>query len=51
MEDNYLGSIVHHSLALDADVDKRNKPASVAFGPLKNILTNKDINFKVKGRI
>jgi hypothetical protein len=31
------------------DVDKRIRPASAAFGALKNSLTNKDIYLKVKG--
>jgi hypothetical protein len=42
-----LGSIVHHFLTSDADVDKRIRSASAAFA-LKNILTNKDIDLKVK---
>jgi hypothetical protein len=46
-EFKYLGSIVHHSLTSDADVDKRIRSASAAFGALKNILTNKDIDLKV----
>jgi hypothetical protein len=48
-EFKYLGSIVHHSLTSDADVDKRIRPGSAAFGALKNILTNKDTDLKVKG--
>jgi hypothetical protein len=47
----YLGSIVHHSLTSDADVDKRIRSASAAFGALQNILTNKDIDLKVKGSV
>jgi hypothetical protein len=39
-EFKFLGSIVHHSLTSDADVDKRIRSASAAFGALKNILTN-----------
>jgi hypothetical protein len=35
------GSIVRHSLTSDADVDKRIRPASAAFGAHQNILTNK----------
>jgi hypothetical protein len=50
-EFKYLGSIVHHFLTSDADVDKRIRPASAAFGALKNILTNKDIELKVKGSV
>jgi hypothetical protein len=50
-EFKYLGSIVHHSLTSDEDVDKRIRSASAVFGALKNILTNKDIDFKVKGSV
>jgi hypothetical protein len=46
-EFKYLGIIVHYSLTSDADVDKRIRSASAAFGALKNILTNKDIDLKV----
>jgi hypothetical protein len=35
MEFRYLGSIVHHSLTSDADVDKRIRSALAAFGALK----------------
>jgi hypothetical protein len=48
-ESKYLDSIVHHSLTSDADVDKRIRSAPAAFGALKNILTNNDIDLKVKG--
>jgi hypothetical protein len=48
-EFKYFGSISHRSLTSDADADKRMRPASAAFGALKNILTNKDIGLKVKG--
>jgi hypothetical protein len=44
----YLGSIVHHSLTSDVQVDKRIGPASAAFGALKRLLTNKDIDLKAK---
>jgi hypothetical protein len=50
-EFKYLGSIVHHSLTSDADVDKRIRSASATFGAFKSILTNKDIDLKVKGRV
>jgi hypothetical protein len=50
-EFKYLGSIVHHSLTSDADVDKRIRPASAAFGALKVILANKEIDLKVKGSV
>jgi hypothetical protein len=47
-EFKYLGSIVHHSLTSDESVNKCIRPASAAFGALKNILTYKDIDLKVK---
>jgi hypothetical protein len=50
-EFKYLGSIVHHSLTTDADVIKRIRPASAAFGALKNILTDIAIDLKVKGNV
>jgi hypothetical protein len=49
-EYNYLGSIVCHSLTSDAGADKRIRPASAAFGALKNILTNSNIDLIIKGR-
>jgi hypothetical protein len=48
-EFKYLASIVDHPLTSDADADKHIRPASAAFEALKNILTNKDIDLKVKG--
>jgi hypothetical protein len=45
-EFKYHGSIVHHSLTSDADLGKCIKAASAAFGALKIILTNKDIDLK-----
>jgi hypothetical protein len=45
----YLGSIAHHSLTSDADIDKRIRSTSDAFGALKNILYDKDIDLKIKG--
>jgi hypothetical protein len=50
-EFKYLGSIARHSLTSDADVDKHIRPASAAFEALKKIMTYKDIDFKVKGKI
>jgi hypothetical protein len=47
-EFKYLDLIVHHSLTSDEDVDMRIRSASAVFGALKNILTNKDIDLKVK---
>jgi hypothetical protein len=48
-EFKYLGPIAHYSLDSDAGDDMRIRPASA--GALQNILTNKNIDFKVKGRI
>jgi hypothetical protein len=45
-----LDSTILRSLTSDADVDKQIRPASAAFGALKNILTNKQINLRVKVR-
>jgi hypothetical protein len=42
-EFKYLGSTAHHSLTSDADVDKRNRLASAAFGDLNSIPTNKTL--------
>jgi hypothetical protein len=50
-EFKYLGSITHSSLTSEADVDRRIKSATAAFGALKNIFINKNIDFKIKGRI
>ena len=50
-EFKYLGSIIHHSLTSDADVDKRIKAATATFGALKNIFTNKHVDLKLKGQI
>jgi hypothetical protein len=50
-EFKHFGSIVKHSLTSDANVDKRIRSASAAFGALKNILSNKDIDLKVKGSV
>jgi hypothetical protein len=47
-EFKYFGSIVHHSLTSDAEVDKRIRLASAAFRARKNIPINKDIDLKVK---
>jgi hypothetical protein len=49
-EFKYLGSIVHHSLTSDADVHKRIGHASATFWVLESIMTNKDVDIKVKGR-
>jgi hypothetical protein len=46
-----LGSIIHHSLILDVDFDKRLQSASAAVGALENKLTNKHIYLKVERRI
>ncbi len=50
-EFKYLGSIVHYSLSSEADVDKRIKSATAAFGALKNVFTNRHLDLKLKGRI
>ena len=50
-EFKYLGSIVQHSLTSDADIDKRIKSATAAFGALRNVLGDKHIDLKVKGKI
>jgi hypothetical protein len=50
-EFKYLGSIIHSSLTSEADVDRRIKSATAAFGALKNIFTNRNIDLKIKGRI
>ena len=39
-EFKYLGLIIDSSLTSDADVDKRIKAATSAFGALKNVLTS-----------
>ena len=50
-EFKYLGSIIHPSLSSDADVDRRIKAATAAFGSLKKVLTNKHLDPKVKGQV
>jgi hypothetical protein len=50
-EFKYLGSIVHYSLSSEADVDKRIKSATAAFGALKNVFTNRHLDLNIKGRI
>ena len=47
----YLGSIVHCPLSSEANADKRIKSATVAFGALKNVFTNRELDLKLKGRI
>jgi exonuclease III len=47
----YLGSIIHYSLSADADVDKRIKSASAAFGALRSIFSNRHIDYHIKGRV
>ncbi len=44
-----LGSIVHCSLSSEADVDKRIKSATAAFGALRNDFTNRQLDLKLKG--
>ena len=50
-EFKYLGSIIHPSLSSDADVDRRIKAATAAFGSLKKVLSNKHLDPKVKGQV
>jgi hypothetical protein len=50
-EFKYLGSIIHPTLTSDADVDKRIKAATASFGALRNVLTNKYLDPKVKGQV
>ncbi len=50
-EFKYLGSIMDSSLTSDADVDRRIKAATSAFGALKNVLTSLSVDLRVKGRI
>ena len=47
----YLGSIIHYSLTSDADVHKRIKSATAAFGALKNLFGDKYLSEKVKGQV
>ena len=47
----YLGSIIHYSLTSDADVHKRVKSATAAFGALKNLFGDKYLSEKVKGQV
>ncbi len=49
-EFKYLGFIVHYSPSSEADVDKRIKSATAAFGALKNVFTNRHLDLKLKGR-
>ncbi len=46
----YLGSIIDSSLISDADVDRRTKAATSAFGALMNVPTNLSVGLRVKGR-
>ena len=47
----YLGSVIDHSLTSDLDVDKRIKSATAAFGALRDILTSRRTDLKIKGKI
>ncbi len=47
-EFKYLGSILDSSLTSNADVDKRIKTATSAFGALKNVLINLSVDLRVK---
>jgi hypothetical protein len=50
-EFKYLGSIIDSSLTSDADVDRRIRAATSAFGALKNVLTSLPVDLRVKCRI
>jgi hypothetical protein len=50
-EFRYLGSIIHHSLTSDADVNARITHARAAFGALQGFLSNKYLNDKCKGTV
>ena len=51
LELKYLGSLVHHSLTLDADVNKRNRAASAAFGALRSVLCNFALSENLRGQV
>jgi hypothetical protein len=50
-EFTYLGSIIHHSLTSDADVNARITKARAAFGALQGFLSNKYLKDKCKGAV
>jgi hypothetical protein len=50
-EFRYLGSIIHHSLTSDADVNARIIKARAAFGALQGFLSNKYLYVKCKGTV
>ncbi len=47
----YFGSIIDTSLISDADVDRKIKAATSAFGALKNVLSCLSVDLRVKGKI
>jgi hypothetical protein len=47
----YLGSVIHYSLTSDADIFRRFKSATAAFGALKNLFGDKYLSEKVKGQV
>ena len=47
----YSGSIIRCSLSANADVGKRIKPASTAFGAPRSIFSNRHIDYRVNGRV
>ena len=51
LEFKYLGSLVHHSLTSDADVNKRIKAASAAFGALRSVLCNFALSENLRGQV
>jgi len=50
-EFKYLGSLVHHSLTSDADVNKRVKSAAAAFGSLRSVLCNYALSEPLRGAV
>ena len=51
LEFKYLGSLVHHSLTSDADVNKRIMAASAAFGALRSVLCNFALSENLRGQV
>jgi hypothetical protein len=47
----YVGSVIHYSLTSHADICKRIKSATAAFGALKNLFGDKYLSEKVKGQV
>ena len=47
----HLGSHVHHSLTSDADVNRRIRAASAAFGALWSVLRNFTLSENLRGQV